>query len=1132
MQMSGDPQHSGDRITASAAPGGRFEDVELHRVDLAARLLALKHAALAAEALIEHAAAETRGLAVELDAVMFIAEMVRVSALRLGDEDGARSLLAAERLAELLAALDDPADAVALRGLRRRGELDRPLPMPAQRRIRRACWRVRPADGAAATLEPLPTPVWDGLLDALARSLAIDRDAEVWADVGLDGLAEAELAARRDRVRAALLRGAQRPIERSSGRGLAYLDSEPALATGGEQAAPHARELLPAGHRVGRFTLLHRLGVGAMGVVYAAYDPELDRRIAVKLLRARAGPGAARAQARLLREAQAMARLTHPNVAVVHDVGTHEGAVFVAMEFVRGATLQAWLRAAPRSWREVVDVFLQAGRGLAAAHAAGLVHRDFKPANAMIGDDGRVRVLDFGLCYAESTTDSAERTRDDPSDIRITHREEVVGTPAYMPPEQFLRGGVVGPASDQFSFCASLYEALHGQLPFAGATIPEVSRAILRGELRPPPRGTRVPGWLHAIVQRGVKREAAQRFPTMDALLRALDRGRVRARGGIAVAVAVAVGTGLGGFLAARSQGAEVDICSGGAAQISGVWTDERRGAAERALAAAGPAFAAEIWPRVAGELDRYAGAWQDMHRDACEAHQRGETSGALLDRRMACLEQRKAALKAATAVLAEADGDVALHALELVARLPPLERCGDLAALEADVPPPSDPEVRAAVDALRLRVARVQALEHAGLPTAALTLADDVVRDAEALGERGVLAEALLQRGRLGINRIDLPKGQDAWLTRAYLIALGSKRDELATEALALRMFTRGRGEGKTALAFDDLAVAQEMLARLPTAGAVRGLVLNNAGAVYMASGDAPRAAELFREALAAREAALGPDHVEVALTLANLAMISPPNERVPLLQRALEILDHALGRAHPQTVDLRLAAGFYAQDPREAVALVAPGCEALGRFSQHDRAQRARCLSYLGNHAAESGDEVAAANAFREVAELLTDAGELSIQPAELAQLRGRAYLYTRAYAPAIAELRAQLATLQPSDEWWQQRGRAELELLLGLHLQRTDDPAGARDTLEAAIRGFEAAAAHAPDVLLQQRLAEARSALAALLLSGKVGPDRVADGRNLRSAAEQWYRGSGPGYAWRLDNLRALGRSLATP
>jgi tetratricopeptide (TPR) repeat protein len=1129
--MVGDPQQSRATRPGTASLAVRCDDVELHRVDLAARVLALKHPTLAADALIERTAAEARRDHGEFDAALFIAEMIRVGPPRCADDDAARPRLAGERLAELLAALDDAADAVVLRGICRRGELARPLPLSALRRIRRTCLQLHATGAAATTSEPLATPLWDGLLDTLAGSLALDDEAELWSDVGLDGLGAAALTDRRERVREAIVRG-----ERAERRTLPLRDDPSTHITLATHAAPvwppPARELLPPGHRVGRFTLLHRLGVGAMGVVYAAYDPELDRRIAVKLLRARQGSNAARAQARLLREAQAMARLAHPNVAVVHDVGTHEGDVFVAMEFIRGDTLQSWLRQRPRTWQEVVEVFVQAGRGLAAAHAAGLVHRDFKPSNAMIGDDGRVRVLDFGLCYTANLTDSIDGPRSDTrpdtrsaESPRITRHEEIVGTPAYMPPEQARRGGLVGPASDQFSFCASLYEALHGQLPFAGQTVPAIALAIASGELRPPPRASKVPGWLHAVVQRGLRVDPTQRHAAMDLLLRALDRSRVRARRGVAIAAALALGTGFGGFWAARSEAFSADPCTGGAAQITEVWGPTQLAEAAQSLAAAGPAFAEDIWPRVEGVLDRYAEDWQANHREACQAHRSGETSGALLDRRMACLEQRKAALHATVTVLAEAEPDVALHALEVVAHLPSLARCNDRAALEADAAPPDDPEVRAALARERPRIDRVRALEHAGLGDAARTLAEQIVETAVALGDRRLLAESLLARGRLEINRLGSHDDQDALLTRAYLSALGGRLDELAVEALALRMYVRSRNSGGAAQALDDLAVAREMLARQPSPGPVRGLLLNNAGVVYMAGGDPLRAAALFREALAAREATLGPEHLEVAFTLANLAMVSPADERVPLLQRALAIFDQTLGRAHPQTIEVRLAASFYALDPREAQALVAPGCEALGRFSPDDQAQRARCLAHLGHHTAEAGDAQAAAAAFAEaVAVLPHDLEGLHLTTIDVAQIHGRAALYSGEHRPAIDRLRDQLAALG-GDDWWQREQRAELLLLLGLHLERLGDREGAGAALGSAIREFSAVASSSPDVLLRQRLAEARVALAIHLLADRPNPDDRRQATNLVHAASTWYRGAGAGYAWRIPELVAL-------
>jgi hypothetical protein len=1116
--MVAEAQRTEERDAASTSLARRCSDLDLHRIDLTARLLAFKEATLNPESLIVRTAAHTRrSYDRQLDAVLFIAGMIRISATMVGDDDGGRSLLAAERLTDLMAALGDPSAVTYLRNMRRRGELDRPPPLDTQRLLRRACWRGRPADARVPTREPLPAAAWDALLDNLARSLAVDREAEVQIDISLDGLDAAGLARRRDWVRAAIFHG-ESVVDVTETSPTDVFDSTPMSLPGGDGWSPPERLLLPAGHRIGRFTLLQKLGDGAMGVVYAAYDPELDRRIAVKLLRARAGSGAARAQARLLREAQAMARVAHPNVAVVHDVGTHDGDVFVAMEFVRGATLQGWLRERPRGWQEVVDVFVQAGRGLAAAHAAGLVHRDFKPSNAMIGDDARVRVLDFGLCYSESAEDLAEPTLESEDDVRITRRGDIVGTPAYMPPEQYNRSGDVGPSADQFSFCASLYEALYEQLPFPGETIQEVAGAIARGDLRPPPKSSRVPAWLHGVVQRGLQSEPHDRYPSMDALLQALDRiSSTRTRRGVVLAAGFAALAGAGGFWAASSsQPAEEDRCSGGALEISAAWDADRRALAEQALAAAGPAYAEEVWPRLSADLDRYADTWQTMHRAACEAHQRGETSGALLDRRMACLAARKAALAEAASVLGSAD--VAVHALEVVANLPPLDRCTDLVALEADVPPPADPDVRARIDAVRPRLARVATLEHAGQSLAAIALADDVVRDAETIGERALLAEALLQRGRLDINRADVPREHDAILTRAYLTALGGRLDELAAEALALRLYVRSRLDGAAARALDDLPVAQEMVARLPAPARVNGLLLNNAGVVHMAAGDVERAAALFRDALAAREAALGPDHVEVAFTLFNLALVAPDPER--LVHRALAIFDHQLGRAHPQSLDVRLQGSFLARDPRDARALVAPACDTIALFAPGDLAQRARCLSFLGHHAEEAGDLKAAVAAFTEVGRLLaSDAVALPAQ--ELASLRGRAALHAPPDPAAAESLRAAIPPPIADEAPWARGVRAEYELLLGQHLQRLADVPAARAALTAAVADFEAAPQD--EVLTQQRLAVARTALADLLADHPVAPDDAPLAASLRQQAQQWYRNAGPGYAWRLVKPR---------
>ena len=1117
----------------SAAPvltplAQRCSDLEIDRLDLVARLLACKQPEPDPEGLLARAAgvlAGRRGGPWLGDAEMIaaITALIRVSAEVPRSEAAARERVAAQRLSALLAAPLEPAELSALRGLVRHGELAGPLSVAAQRRLRQLCQRL-PADGEPAAQLPGTAGAWESLLELLARSVLTEPAAEIAAAMALDCPDPESLQRRRAAVRAALERGAGEPIApRPLATDTVFVDEVQTLS-GLPDLPPPERALLVSGHKIGRFTLLTRLGVGAMGVVYSAYDPELDRKIAVKLLRAPEGLHTARAQARLLREAQAMARINHPNVAQVHDVGTQGRDVFVAMEFIRGHTLQAWKALRPRSWSEVLEVYVQAGRGLAAAHMAGLVHRDFKPSNAMIGADGRVRVLDFGLCHSHA---AAEPVGDDmaSSESAVTDRQqlsaddEIVGTPAYMAPEQF-HGRSIGAASDQFSFCAALYEALYDQLPFAGDDVYRLAHAVACNELRPPPRASRVPVWLHAALVRGMKPDPRARFSTMDALLRALDRGRVRVRSGImAAAGALLVAGGLGFWTA--STGHRDDPCSGGAAAIAAVWSEPEKEEVARAFTVAGPALAAETWPRVEAGLGAYADDWQKMHRASCEAHRRGENSAEMLDRRMACLAGRRTALAEATRVLGEADLAVARRALAVVGDLPPIDRCGDVAALMAAVPPPADPQLRAAVEEQRPRLVRVRSLEQAGRGAAALVLADEVVTAASRLGDRALLAESLLQRAYLEIHAAASPPAQVARLTQAYLTALGGGLDELVAEALALRLYARGRTEGETARALEDLAVAREAVTRLPAPGRLRGLVLNNAGAVYMGLEDAAQAESMFRAALAAREGALGHEHVEVAFTLVNLAMVTRVEaERLAAMQRALAIFDRALGPAHPQTIDVRVAASLHVLDPVAAGGLLAPGCAALSRYAPEEYEGRARCLAYLAHHAAESGDESTSAALLLEVEGLLKLQGPRTMSDVDATLLRARVDLALRNHAPAIAQLRAALARPHEAGDWWQQRERAELNLLLGLHLRQLSQVDAATEALRAAVDGYVPIATGSRNTMLQQRLALARLTLATLPTDGSAEQRRESTA--LLDAADAWYREAGSGYEWRRRQL----------
>jgi serine/threonine protein kinase len=284
----------------------------------------------------------------------------------------------------------------------------------------------------------------------------------------------------------------------------------------------HDTRILQPGTAVDRYVTVELLGRGGMGVVYRAYDPELDRQVAVKLVRTDVGGGEQLRQ-RLIREAQAMAKLSHPNVVTVHDTGSFGDDVFIAMELVDGGTLGDWLAATPRVPMEIVEQYMRAASGLQAAHAAGLVHRDFKPDNVLVGRDGRVRVTDFGLALpteSKATPDGPTAALERAVD-RLTKTGAQVGTPAYMAPEQ-MKGEPTDERADVFSFCVSLYEALYRERPFVGDNLQAVCDAIAANRVRPEPRGSSVPAPIRRVLLRGLRAVANDRYQTMTELLAAL----------------------------------------------------------------------------------------------------------------------------------------------------------------------------------------------------------------------------------------------------------------------------------------------------------------------------------------------------------------------------------------------------------------------------------------------------------------------------------------------------------------------------------------------------------------------------------------------------------------------------------
>ncbi|HET6585514.1 MAG TPA: serine/threonine-protein kinase, partial [Nannocystaceae bacterium] len=534
----------------------------------------------------------------------------------------------------------------------------------------------------------------------------------------------------------------------SSGRiTLDYAERSGAKDTVADFMRGSAPAVLERGVAIGRYLVLSRIGAGGMGVVYAAYDPELDRKVALKLLRTDAPAGAdSDAPRRLQREAQALARLDHPNVVAVHDVLDYEGRIVLAMEFVEGDTLGSWRKARPRSWREILEVFVAAGRGLLAAHDRGLVHRDFKPDNVMITPSGgagdhRVRVMDFGLARPSGAPrDADDATVDVPRspsafDSQLTHVDVVIGTPAYMAPEQ-LAGRDVGPAADQFSFCVALWETLYGERPFRGDGLPDLARAIVEGDLCAPPSGARVPRWLHRACERGMAASPSHRFADMHALLATLQGGHRRKRlRGAAIGLGAIAVIGLG--LAVDRQRARTEAeaaCERDGAAIAEIWNDSARVAVRTGLVQSGAPQAEMTALKVTPWLDEHAQAWERARTDACRAHaldRRWDVE--VLDRAVWCLDERKLELQALVARLADADGEAANRAVQAAAGLARIEPCLDDATLRRRSPPP--PETRDEIPELHAEFARADALWATGAYAEGLAVARATRARAEELG-------------------------------------------------------------------------------------------------------------------------------------------------------------------------------------------------------------------------------------------------------------------------------------------------------------------------------------------------------------------------------------------------------------
>ena len=677
-------------------------------------------------------------------------------------------------------------------------------------------------------------------------------------------------------------------------------------------AADGETEGLTRGAVVDRYVVLRQLGRGGMGIVYLAHDPELDRRVALKLLAPAAdGPGA---QGRLLREAQALARLAHPNVVAVHDVGTHAGGVWIAMEFVAGQTLRGW-GGAPRRWSEVLGVLIAVARGVAAAHAAGLVHRDLKPDNVMIDGEGRVRVMDFGLARHGGAVDRAVDTTLESMDSlarpvvtgtrRPTHTGALPGTPMYMAPEQW-EGQVAEVAADQFSWCVMAWELLYGERPFHGATMVLHAEAVLAGRLSPPPRGRKVPGWLRRVVERGLAVRAVDRWPSMTALLAALELGRTRAR--LRVGAGVLAGLALVGLAGAaydRWDGARrVAGCAADGAEIAAVWNDEVRRGVREALLATTVAYAATTADKVMPWLDRQADAWRAGRDEVCRhVEVEGTWPAELLDRAVWCLDERKVAMAALVDELGRPDAAMVAFATMAVTKLKPVAPCLDAALLQRHRVPPEDR--REAVRAVIVRLSQAVALELAGRFSDGRVAAQQAREQAARVGWPPIWAATRFREGRL---MHDLGSFDEAATTmaEAYFAAVRAEAWQVAADASTELIGTTGvflarREEG--------LMWARHAEAAAALAGDLEGLRAasreNNLGNIAVDAGRYTDALVHFEAALVGFERTLGPEHPTVSYVHNNLGnlhftMGSFAAARTSYI-RGQEILERALGGDAP---------------------------------------------------------------------------------------------------------------------------------------------------------------------------------------------------------------------------------------
>jgi tetratricopeptide (TPR) repeat protein/tRNA A-37 threonylcarbamoyl transferase component Bud32 len=797
-----------------------------------------------------------------------------------------------------------------------------------------------------------------------------------------------------------------------------------------------------------KYRVDEEIGIGGMGVVYRARDLHLSRDIAVKLHGRLSHEDSYH---RLSREATAMAQLSHPNVVTVHSVGDVDGQLFIAMELVDGGTMSSWLNDEPREWSEVLDMFLRAGEGLSAAHAVGLVHRDFKPDNILISKDGQVRVADFGLARAVeagsaavedtvSLTDSTEAFQD-----KLTQTGAFLGTPAYMAPEQFDHVEVDARA-DQFAFCVALYEGLYGERPFSSVRVKELRAQIEAGEIREEPEGVSVPRWIRDIVLRGLSADPAHRFSSMRGLLSLLRadptarrRRWIATTAGCAIVVAALVAALLIGRSQARATG---PACAAGPERAAAAWNDERRAAVRESFTKVGGEYAAQALDRVEILLDEYRDQWSATWVQTCETAADGARSDDLLDHTMVCLDRAIASFESLVGIFSQADRNVVGRSVTAVRAMPRVGFCADADAMLATVQPPSELALEAEVASIRTRIDTTHAYFDAGAFKLGYPSAKEILADAKAAGYEPLIAEAMLLVGKFALEVGEF-EAAEKYLSDAFFVARGEDYDRVAAHSASFLVYVVGYAGGRYEPGYNWSRHAGAELSRLGSDAARTEIqLLLNVAAMDDRHGKLDEAlAAITRGKLLSREL-YGEDGVHMARLLTNETAVLHAQGKLREAHsagvRAIALYERVYGDKHPLLGTVLSNVGLVATDRGmhdEAIALQKRALTSTSRHMGADSVDAGYAQLNLGvaiHHAGRPADAIVH---YDEALRIVTAAlGPEHPDVGLVLNSLGVAYEGLQRYDDAIVHVQRAIDVMQP--------GSAELPIavsnLAGLYMR----------------------------------------------------------------------------------------------